>query len=338
MDITTQRTQANPLLSIPDWLFGVVVVVLLLVLRFLLSDFQLTIASEMLIIGLFALSLNLIMGYGGMVHFGHAAFFGVGGYTVAIGMTQFDLNPWIAMLLAPFVAALFALVIGWFCVRRVGLYFSILTLAFGQLVYTLVFNAREITGGDDGLHGLDFPEIISTPGNYYIFTVVVFVVCYLALRMIVRSPFVLVLRATRENSERARFVGVNVRRHQLITFVIGGFFAGIAGALLVAEKHFVGVEMLFWTTSAEPILASLLGGMFILPGPAIGAALLVYLNLTLNRLFADWPFADIGVLAWVGEVQWQMVLGIITVIIVLVAPTGLLGLVQKWLGMGEGEK
>ncbi len=315
-----QTTRANPLAAVPDWVWAGVGIAALLALRFILSDFQLTVASEMLIIGLFALSLNLIMGYGGMVHFGHAAFYGIGGYTVAVGIARWGWNPWLAMLAAPFVSALLALIIGWFCVRRRGLYFSILTLAFGQLIYTLVFNARDLTGGDDGLHGLVFPEIINSPGSYYLFTLLVFIVCVLTLRIIVRSSFVLVLRAVRENAERAQFIGVDVRRHQLITFVIGGFFAGIAGALLVGEKHFVGVETLFWTTSAEPILASLLGGMYTLLGPVVGAALLVFLNLVLTRIFA----------------YWSLVLGILTVVIVLVAPTGLLGLAQRLLGL-EGK-
>jgi branched-chain amino acid transport system permease protein len=317
--VAIQQTLYKQLAAIPLQIGGLVVVVALVSLRFMLSEFQLTIASEMIIVGLFALSLNLIMGYGGMVHFGHAAFYGVGGYTVAVLITHFGWSPWLAMMAAPFVSAVFALVIGWFSVRRVGLYFSILTLAFGQLVYTLVFNAREITGGDDGLHGLKFPEIINTPGNYYLFTVLVFVACYLVIRMLVKSPFILILQTIRENAERAQFIGIDVRRHQLITFVIGGFFAGIAGALLAGKQHFVGVEMLFWTTSAEPILASLLGGMYVLSGPVVGAALLVFLNLILNRIFAYWPLA----------------LGTLTVVIVLIAPTGLLGLAQRLLRRGE---
>lgn len=307
--------------SIPDWLVGVLVVAVLFSLVFILSDFQKTVASEMLIIGLFSMSLNLIMGYGGMVHFGHAAFFGIGGYTVALLMTHQNLHPYLAMLIAPFASAALAFVIGWFSVRRVGLYFAILTLAFGQLVYILVFNAREITNGDDGLHGLEFPDILSSPGNYYIFTLIVFVICYLALRMIVRSSFVLTLRAIRENPERAQFIGVDVRRHQLITFVIGGFFAGIAGALFVGEKHFIGVETLFWTTSAEPILASLLGGMFSLPGPAIGGAILVFLNLILGRITEFWP----------------LVLGVLTVALVLIAPSGIVGLFRRLVGLEEGD-
>ncbi len=317
---TAQQTSVRPLATVPNWLWSVIILVALIALRFILSDFQLKIVSEMLIAGLFALSLNLILGYGGMVHFGHAAFYGIGAYTVGVTMARLSWSPWVAMAVAPFVSGLAALVIGWFVVRRVGLYFSILTLAFGQLVYTLLFNAREITGGDDGLHGLIFPEIISDQRNYYLFTLAIFVICYLVIQRIVHSPFILVLRAVRENAERAQFIGVDVRRHQLVTFVLGGFFAGVAGALMVGEQHFVGIEMLFWTTSAEPILASLLGGIFILQGPVFGASLLVFLHLTLTRVLAYWP----------------LVLGTLTVVIVLVAPTGLLGLARRLLRMEEG--
>jgi branched-chain amino acid transport system permease protein len=302
-------------LALPVWTWEAFVAVGLFALAFVLTEFQFKVATEMIVIALFALSLNLIMGYGGMVHFGHAAFFGIGGYTLAIGIRKFGLDPLVAMALAPFVSALFALVIGWFCVRRVRLYFAILTLAFGQLMYTVVFQAREFTNGDDGIHGLTMPEFLHNPANYYLFAVAVFVVCYMLLRVIVRSPFVLTLRATRENSERALFIGVNVRRHQLVTFVIGAFFAGIAGALRVGEQQFAGVEMLFWTTSAEPILASLIGGMFSLPGPAIGGALLAFLNITLSRITEFWP----------------IVLGTLTIIIVLVAPSGLVGLAQRFM-------
>lgn len=336
MESTQNRRLQLPRMA--EWQLASIAVIFLLLLRLVLTEFQLTVASEMLIIGLFALSLNLILGYGGMVSFGHAAFYGIGGYSVAIGMREFDLNPWAAMAIAPFVSAFFALVIGWFCVRRRGLYFAILTLAFAQLVYTLVFNSRDITGGDDGLHGLDFPQIIDSPGNYYIFTVIVFLVCYVLLRAIVRSNFVLILQAIRENRERAIFIGIDVRRHQLITFVIGGYFAGVAGALLAGKQHFVGIEMLFWTTSAEPILASLVGGMYLFPGPVLGATLLVYLNLFLNRFLAAWPFDDVAILAWVGAIQWQMILGIITVFIVLLAPDGLLGQAQRILGLTKEDE
>lgn len=317
----TPLNSVRQLTKIPNTVWGGVALLLLISLAFVLSDFQKTIASEMLIIGLFSLSLNLIMGYGGMVHFGHAAFYALGGYTLAVGTARFGWSPWVGMLLAPFVSAAVAVVIGWFSVRRIRLYFAILTLAFGQMVYVAIFQTRELTGGDDGLHGLVMPEIISTPGNYYLFTLAVFTVCFLLIRMIVRSPFVVVLRAIRENPERAQFIGVDVRRHQLIVFVVGAFFAGIAGALIVGEQHFAGVEMAHWTTSAEPILGSLLGGMYSLVGPVFGGALLVFLNLTLTRITPYWP----------------LVLGTLTVVIVLVAPTGLIGLIQRILGTSSKE-
>jgi branched-chain amino acid transport system permease protein len=311
MEISQEKTKTG-LSRLPEWALLALALLVLLALRFILSEFQVGVANDMLIIGLFALSLNLIMGYGGMVHFGHAAFYGMGGYATGILMAKFGWNAWLAMATAPFVSALLALLIGAFAVRRVGLYFSILTLAFGQLVYTLILNARDYSGGSDGLHGLVFPEIITNSHDFYLFTVIVFTACFLLIRVLVHSPFVLVLRAVRENAERAQFIAVDVRRHQLIIFVIGGFFAGVAGMLLVGKNHFIGIESLHWSNSAEPILASLMGGMFSLAGPIFGAGLLVFLNLFLTRIFS----------------YWSLILGTLTVLIVLLAPTGILGLFQ----------
>lgn len=300
-------------LVIPAFSWIVLGIIALFALSFVLSDFQVGVANDMLIIGLFALSLNLILGYGGMVHFGHAAFYGMGGYATGILIAKFGWNPWLAMAIAPFASALLAFAIGAFAVRRTGLYFSILTLAFGQLVYLIMQNASGLTGGSDGLHGIEFPEIIRDPHNFYLFTVIVFSACFILMRFFVQSPFVLLLRAVRENSERAQFIAVDVKRHQLIIFIVGGFFAGVAGMLLVGKNHFIGIESLHWSTSAEPILASLMGGMFVLPGPVLGAGMLVFLNLFLSRYFS----------------YWSLVLGTLTVIIVLLAPTGILGLFQR---------
>ncbi len=321
MDVSVNKERGRGF-ALNDGIVGLIVVAVLFALTFLLSEFQLIIASEMLIIGLFSLSLNLILGYGGMVHFGHAAFYGVGGYTAALLPLHMGVHPYIAMLLAPFFAAAVASVIGWFSVRRVGLYFAILTLAFGQLMYIIAFNAREFTNGDDGLIGLEFPALITPKPNYYLFTLIVFVVSYLLIRMIVRSPFILTLRAIRENPERAQFIGVDVRRHQLIVFILGAFFAGIAGALMVGLKHQINPSIMFWTTSSVPILGSLLGGMFSLPGPVIGGALLVFLETLLNRITGGF---------------WSLVLGSLTVILVLVAPSGLVGLYQRLTGQEDEE-
>jgi branched-chain amino acid transport system permease protein len=308
--------------AIPGWAWGIVTLAILFGLRFFLSEFQLLLASQMLIAALFALSLNLIMGYGGMVHFGHAAFYGLGAYTVAILATRYHASPFLGILLAPVVSAAIAVVVGWFCVRRVRLYFSILTLAFGQILYVIVFQAYDFTGGDNGLHGLPVPDLIATAANYYLFTLIIFAACFAAFLMLTKAPFVLILRAIRENPERAQFIGVNVRQHQLATFVIGAAFAGVAGALMAELNRFVAPEMLFWTTSSEPILASLMGGMFSLVGPAVGAALLLFLNIFITQYTEFWP----------------TVLGLLTVIVVLIAPTGLVGLANRLLGAAHAEE
>lgn len=310
------------MLGIPAWIWGVSALAILLVLGAVLSDFQLVLATDMLIAALFAISLNLILGFGGMVHFGHAAFFGLGAYTVGILVTRYQVPVFVSMLLAPVVSGLAAVVIGWFCVRRVRLYFAILTLAFGQLVWTIVFQSYNFTGGDNGIHGIPVPDLVATPTRFYLFTVLVFAACFAIFWMLSNAPFVLTLRAIRENPERAQFIGVNVRRHQLATFVIGAVFAGIAGALIAEHNRFTSPEMLFWTTSAEPLLASLLGGMFSLVGPVLGAALLKYLNVTITRYTEFWP----------------TVLGLLTVAAVLSAPAGLVGLIRQLAGVSQVEE
>jgi branched-chain amino acid transport system permease protein len=291
----------------------------LIALSLVLSDFYRSLLTEMLIAGLFALSLNLIMGYGGMVSFGHAAFYGLGGYTVGILTVRYGVDPVLAMIAAPLVAALGALIIGWFAVRRVRLYFSILTLAFGQVLYTLAFNNAEFTGGDNGLLGIPVPEWLRGELNFGLFTIAIFAICFTVLRIFVRSPFMLTLRAIRENAERAQFIGINVRRHQLIIFVIGGFFAGIAGMLLAGHNRIVGVEMFFWTTSSQPLLGSLMGGMFSLAGPVIGGAILRFLEVQITTITLYWP----------------AVLGVLTIGFVLLAPSGLVGLVNRWTSRAE---
>jgi branched-chain amino acid transport system permease protein len=309
--------------SVSTWTWGLIVSAALASLSLGLSEFQLILASQMLIAALFAMSLNIIMGFGGMVHFGHAAFYGLGAYTVAILVKDHNMPLWVALPLAPVVSAVAGAVVGWFCVRRVRLYFSILTLAFGQILYVIVLStAADFTGGDNGIHGIPVPAIISSARNYYLFTLLIFALCFVALFIITKAPFVLTLRAIRENAERAQFIGVDVRRHQLTTFIIGSFFAGIVGGLMAILNRFVGPDMLFWTTSSEPILGSLMGGMFSLTGPAVGAALLLGLHLFISQYTEFWP----------------TVLGILTIIVVLVAPSGLVGLSNRYLGAARAEE
>jgi len=315
-------------LSTKNWIVGVIVVIALAALPFVLSklgrtgEYWIWVTTEMLINGLFALSLNLILGYGGMVSFGHAAFFGVGAYTVALLMKKAGVSMVLALAAAPVAAALAAAVIGWFCVRLIGLYFAILTLAFSQLLYMIAFQWYTFTGGDDGIHGIPRPAFLD-PVNYYLLCLVVFVICFLTMRTIVNSSFGLTIRSIRENMERAKFIGVNVRRFQWYNFIIAGAFAGLAGGLLTELNKFAQTEFLHWSKSAEPILASLVGGMYSLAGPAIGAAVLMFLKIVLQQFHQ--ALVEI----------WAIVLGLVLLVVVLFAPDGMIGFFRRMRGKSD---
>src|SRR5580765_1121549 len=210
-------------------------VLLVLGLPFALSDFWLFIAIEVLAFALYAVSFNVLLGYGGMLSFGHAAFFGVGGYAAAILVKQAGLPGGVAFALVPLVAlavsAAFALLIGYFSVQRSGIYFAMLTFAFQMLLYTIALKATSVTGGDDGMTGLKPPGLLAKPFYYYYFALALIVPALYLLYRLVNSPFGFTLRALRANPRRVQYVGVNVRAHQLATFVISGAFAGLAGAL-----------------------------------------------------------------------------------------------------------
>ncbi len=305
-----------------NWIVGIIVAVGLFLLPFVLSNFGKTgeywiwVTTEMIIMALFAMSLNLILGFGGMVSFGHAAFFGVGAYTVALLMKKAGVSLIWALAAAPVVAGLVAAVVGWFCVRLIGLYFAILTLAFSQLLYMIVFQWYTFTGGDDGIHGIPRPEFLG-PLNYYLLCLVLFLICFLIMRMLVNSSFGLTIRTIRENLERAKFIGLNVRRFQWLNFIIAGSFAGLAGGLLTELNRFSQTEFLHWSKSAEPILASLVGGMYSLVGPAIGSAVLIFMKIFLQQLHK-------------GLVEiWAIILGLVLLAVVLFAPGGLVGIYQK---------
>lgn len=305
-----------------NWIVSAIVVLALFVLPFILArlgrtgEFWIWVTTEMIIMALFATSLNLVLGYGGMVSFGHAAFFGVGAYTVALLMKKAGVSLFFALMAAPCLAAIAAAIIGWFCVRLVGLYFAILTLAFGQLLYMIAFQWYTFTGGDDGIHGIPKPEFLN-PTNYYLLCLTIFIICFFIMRMIVNSPFGLSVRITRENADRAKFIGMNVRRYQLINFIVAGFFAGIAGGLFTELNRFAQTEFLHWSRSGDAIFACLVGGMYSFIGPTIGSTVLIFLHIILQQIHQS-----------LVEV-WAFVLGIILLGVVLFAPEGLVGLFKR---------
>jgi branched-chain amino acid transport system permease protein len=303
-------------------IIGVIVVAALVFLPFILGrfgtagEFWIWVTTEMIIMALFATSLNLILGFGGMVSFGHAAFFGVGAYTVALLMKKAGVSLTLALMAAPCVAGITAAIIGWFCVRLIGLYFAILTLAFGQLLYMIAFQWYTFTGGDDGIHGIPKPEVLD-PTNYYLLCLIIFLICFLVMRMIVNSSFGLTIRLTRENLDRSKFIGINVRRYQLINFIIAGVFAGIAGGLFTELNRFAQTEFLHWSRSGDAIFACLVGGMYSFVGPAIGSSILIFLHIILQQIHQS-----------LVEI-WAIILGVILLGVVLFAPEGLVGLYLK---------
>ena len=276
-----------------------------------LPPFFLQLLTEIAIAGLFATAFNLLMGYGGMVSFGHAAYFALGAYASALLVKKAGLPMLLALPAAPVLAALGALVFGVFIVRLTATYFAMLSLAFGQIVFTVIFKWKSLTGGDDGILGLWPPEWLKSPAAYYYFTVTVVALALLALRAIVDSPFGSALKAVRENPRRARYIGIDVRRHQLMAFVISGFFSGLAGGLFAFYNGSVFPDFAFFTKSFEPLVVTLLGGVGSFFGPLAGAFGFKLLEWLISR---EWP------------VYWPLVLGSVVIAVVFLLPRGFVGL------------
>jgi branched-chain amino acid transport system permease protein len=291
--------------------------VVLLALPLALSPFWTFIAIEVLAFALYAVSFNLLLGYGGMLSFGHAAFFGVGGYAAALLIKKAGLPPALAFALIPFaalaVSAAVALVIGIFSVQRSGIYFAMLTFAFQMLLYTIALKATSITGGDDGMTGLKPPGALAQPFYYYYFALAFVAAGIYVLYRLVSSPFGFTLRALRANARRVQYVGVNVRAHQLAAFVVSGAFAGLAGGLFALSTGNVFPAWLDWTASATPIVMAVLGGVHTFLGPALGAAVYVVLEVLISGKTEYWPLA----------------MGLIIVALVVALPEGLAGFRKK---------
>lgn len=281
------------------------------------SEYYIYLACKVIIWALFAMSFNLALGYGGMMSFGHAAFYGLGAYTCALLLVKASWPMPAVFLIAPLVAALAGLVIGYFSVRIMGMfYFAVLTLSFSQLIYIMVFKWRSFTMGDDGIQGIPVPAFISTLdsySNFYFFACLVASICIFVLWKITRSPFGLILRSARENPDRAWFIGVDLRRYRLAAFTISAFFSGIAGAMMVLLETSVSPDVLKWSVSGEVILMGLIGGMHLFVGPIVGAAIMVLLNSFMTAYTEYWAFF----------------IGTILVLSVLFFPQGVAGIVNE---------
>lgn len=287
------------------------VLALCAVLPLMIGEGLLFLVVDFLIMALFATSYNLLLGQVGMLSFGHAAYYGIGAYTVALLAGKAGFSVLGGLLWAPVAAGIAGIVIGLFCVQLSGFYFSILTMAFSQLVWTVAFGWYSFTGGDDGLP-VNPPDFLLAATNYYYVTLACVVVAIALLRMITRSSFGVALAAIRENADRAAFVGLNVRMYRLAAFAVAAAFAGIAGGLRAPLQLMAFPGLLYWTQSADPVLMSLAGGIHTFVGPIVGAAVFVFLN------FAITSYTRYSL----------VVFGSVVVLLVLVLPGGIVGFMQ----------
>jgi branched-chain amino acid transport system permease protein len=249
-------------------------------------------ASEVLIYALFAMSYDLVLGYGGMLSFGHAAFFGIGAYSTGIILIKLFPSIPVALAGAVAISSLAALFVGYASIRRHGIYFTMVTLAFAQMFYFIAFKWTGLTGGDDGLQGVPRPKLgpidIHSEMNLYYFILALVALSMVVIVRIVHSPLGTTLQALRENRDRAMSIGYNVDRFRLMAFVISGFFSGLAGGLYALLLNMVPLGSLHWTTSGEVVVMNITGGMGTLFGPAIGAVVIVLLRDIISSYTDSW--------------------------------------------------
>jgi branched-chain amino acid transport system permease protein len=296
---------------VPAKSFGltVVIFILLLLLPPFVPRFFVYILALIYVTSLLAMSLNLLVGHGGMFQFHHAVFYGVGAYTVAVMLTKTRMPVWVGFLAGPIVAALAGLVIGWFCVRLTRLYFGMLQISLGSLVWAIVFRWYSFTGGDDGIHGIPMPPLLSSLNRSYYFILIILALSLMLLYLILKSPFGSTLQAIRDNPDRCAAVGINVRHHQLLAIVVATFFAGIAGVLFVVLERSVFPDLLFWVLSLEIFIMCLLGGWFTFAGPVLGAAITVALR-TFVGIYTEY---------------WTLILGVLLILLIFFLPEGAMG-------------
>ena len=294
------------------WPYAVIFIILL-VLPPIMPRFYIYILAVVFVTSLLAMSLNMVVGHGGLFQFHHGVFYGVGAYTVALILTKSSLPMWVGFAAGPIAAAAVGLLIGWFCVRLTRLYFGMLQISLGSLLYVIVFRWYDFTGGDDGIYGIPMPSILSSSKSSYYFILIIVAISLTFIYLILKSPFGATLEAIRDNPQRCEAVGVNVRRHQLGAIVIATFFAGIAGVLFVVLENFVHPDLLFWVLSLEIFIMCLLGGWFTFAGPILGAAIMVSLR-TFVGIYTEY---------------WTLILGVILILLIFFLPEGVMGYILE---------
>src|SRR3984957_17265415 len=269
------------------------ILIVLLLLPLAMSEYPRALASEIFIFAIFAMSLDLIFGFTGLMSLGHAAFFGLGAYAVAILGARFGLDPWLGVVAGVALAGCGSALIGFFCVRISGIPFLMLTLAFSQLVYSVALKWRDVTGGSDGIGIPEKPSFfgldLSNALTMYYMALAVFVICFGLLRQIARSPLGLVFVGIRENEERMRAIGYATLTYKLLSFTIGAAFAGFAGGIYAIFNGFVSPDAVYWNASGGVLIMAMLGGTGTLIGPAIGAGVFLLMKNLVSSYTQHWP-------------------------------------------------
>ena len=278
------------------------------------NEYWLVLATDILVLALFASSLQFVMGTGGMASFGHAAYFGLGAYAAALSLKH-GMPMEGALALAPLVAAAGALVVGAFCARASGVYLAMLTLAFAQIVWSVAFQWDDVTGGSNGIVGVWPSHWLDDKSHYFWFTLAIVGTALASIAWIAHAPFGYALRACRDSPLRAGAIGIDVRKTQWVAFAIAGGFAGLAGGLYAFSKGSISPETLAIPRSVDVLVMVLVGGLNALAGPLLGAATFTWLSDTLAR----------------GTEYWRAVLGAVILIIVIAFPAGIGGAMQHWL-------
>jgi branched-chain amino acid transport system permease protein len=300
------------------WTGFFIVVAALAVTPFVLPEFWQRFTTEILIWGLFAMSSDLLIGYTGMVSFGHSAFFGLGMYGAAAALLSVrPPNLWLALLVGLVAAALVAMFVAFFSTRLRDIYFSITTLVFSQIFYVIIFTWTEVTGGENGLTfrqpPFEIPWLFSIPftrNGLHWFVLGVVVISYLILRRITQSPFGMVLQSIRENEPRTRAIGYHVERYKIVSVMLSGLFAGLAGVLYAIQNKFAAPDFVLFLISGEAVIFNVMGGIGTLVGPVAGAAFFLVMKEVFSRVFYEYYLIPVG---------------IIFTLMVIFVPQGLLG-------------
>jgi branched-chain amino acid transport system permease protein len=303
-------------------LLGFSVLALLIAAPLGLPAFAMTLLTELVILGLFAMSLDLMVGYTRLVSFGHVAAYGLGAYASGYLLLNTSLPLPYAVLLAALLTGFIAIGVGWVCTLATGVSFSMLTLAFAQLLYAIAFKWTSVTGGSDGLAGIPRRAgpmgmtLLTTKAGFYYFALACLIGSYFLCRNLVNSPFGAVLRGIRENEPKTLALGYNTRLYKIAVVVIAYTLGGLAGALYSPFAGFANTELLFWLLSGQVLIMVIVGGSGTLIGPILGAAFF----LTLEHQLSSYTEA------------WALLFGLVFIAFVLFAPHGIWGLARGWLG------